>query len=212
MAKLSLTDPTGLGDKEQGYLTLTTVKDGDRRLGGETQTTSLPGYGFGYYETRMIVDPEHAVGACLSYFWKEGGHKDGHRLYGEGEIDIEFLANEDWATHPEKNGKVHFSLHPSHQSHTVDLPFNPSTGYHRYGFIWTADKVVFTADGVAIHTMVDPYLSHVPPEGGWIMANVWSGAWVWGGGPPETPLSAVYNRMVFYPGATEIEDLKPLAP
>jgi hypothetical protein len=208
LAQASDRDPSGLDDPGHGYLRLSTVRDGARTLSSEVMSDGDPGPGPGYYETRMVVDPEHRAGGALSFFWIEAHDPTGPGLtgagYGPREIDIEFLANEDWATHPDQPGYVHFTLHPAKVSWRQPLPFNPSTGYHRYGFLWIGAKVVFTVDGAPVHTLTDPALAMPPRHGGWIMANVWSGIPTWGGPSPAQPVSAVYNRIDYRGGATRI--------
>jgi hypothetical protein len=212
LAQVSDRDPSGLNDPGHGYLRLSTVREGARTLSSEVMSDGDPGPGPGYYETRMVVDPEHRAGGCFAFFWIEAHDPAGPGLtgagYGPREIDIEFLAsedaNEDWATHPDQPGYVHFTLHPAKVSWRQPLGFNPSTGYHRYGFLWTGAKVVFTVDGAPVHTLIDPALATPPRHGGWIMANVWSGIPTWGGPSPAQPVSAVYNRIAYHGGVRRI--------
>ncbi|KUR80130.1 glycoside hydrolase family 16 protein [Novosphingobium sp. FSW06-99] len=213
LAQVSEQDPSGLNDPGKGYLRLSTVRDGGRTLASEVMSDGFPGTARGYYETRMVVDPEHRAGGCLSFFWIQARDTKGRSWrgasFGPLEIDIEFLANEPWATHPDQPGYVHFTLHPSNTTWRQPLPFNPSTGYHRYGFLWVANRVIYTVDGKPVHAMTEPGLSHAPPNGGWMMANVWSGPRDWGGVTPEQPVSAVYNRMVHFGGVARIIPYAP---
>ena len=208
LAQVSDRDPSGLNDGGHGYLRLSTVQAGARSLASEVISDGYPATGPGYYETRMLVDPEHRAGGCLSFFWIQARDLKGRTFKGAGfgplEIDIEFLANEAWATHPDQPGYVHFTVHPSNVSFRQPLSFNPSAGYHRYGFLWTGSRVIWTVDGHAVHAANEPQLADAPAEGGWTMANVWSGRADWGGATPAQPVSAVYNRMVYYPGAERI--------
>lgn len=208
LAVLSATDPSGLGDRGRGYLRLSTVREGGRTLASEVMTDGYPGPARGYYETRMIVDPEHRAGGCLSFFWIQARDAKGRSFdgaaFGPIEIDIEFIASEPWATDPDAPGFVHLTLHPHGPSVKLPLTFNPSTGYHRYGFLWVGDRVTWTVDGAPVLSRRDPLLAKAPPYGGWMMANVWSGVPSWGGATPEQPVSAIYNRMVHYPGVTRI--------
>jgi beta-glucanase (GH16 family) len=81
LAELSSTYP---GDSGSGFLSLSMAANELR--GSEIQTTTLPGYGCGYYETRMKVTS--VPGVCASFFWIEAPK------YGPHEWDIEFLTNE----------------------------------------------------------------------------------------------------------------------
>ncbi|MBN2157871.1 MAG: glycoside hydrolase family 16 protein [Spirochaetes bacterium] len=174
-------------------LTVQSASPGDTPYeGGEIQSVGDSGstFGYGYYETRMKVTG--VSGCCVSFFWIQSPG------YGPGEIDIEFLTNETWTP---DGGTVHFTLHPSEISVTQSLPFNPSSGFHRYGFLWTSSRVVFTVDGNAVRT----FTSGVPAEApGYIMANAWTGNAYWGGGPPSEDATSVYDWIQFYPDAVAI--------
>lgn len=215
LAQVTDRDPSGLNDDGHGYLRLSTVQGTTGTLSSEVMSDGYPGTGPGYYETRMVVDPEHRAGGCLSFFWIQARDLKGRSFkgasFGPLEIDIEFLANEAWATHPDQPGYVHFTLHPSKISFRQPLTFNPSMGYHRYGFLWTGSRVIWTVDGHAVHAETDPLLANAPRYGGWTMANVWSGPAGWGGVTPAQPVSAVYNRMVYYGGVSRIVRFAPRA-
>jgi beta-glucanase (GH16 family) len=168
--------------------------------GSEIQTLSgkqgLPGngYGYGYYETKMQVTT--VPGECVSFFWIEAPD------YGPHEWDIEFLTNEPWGSDPKANGQVHLTIHPSGDTYVLDLPFNPTQAFHRYGFLWTAGTLVYTVDGQAAYTFHSSDLTF--SGGGFIMANAWTGAADWGGGPPASKATSAYDWMKFWPDLTSI--------
>ena len=176
-----------------GYLTLT-VK-ANKLEGGEIQTIGTVGsaLGYGYYEVRMKVSS--VSGCCNSFFWKEVN-------YGPGEIDLEFLTNETWTS---TNGQVHCQLHNSNYDGggPKTFPFDPSAQFHRYGFLWTADKIDWTADGQVIQTLSGPS-SSIPATKGYIMMNAWTGNANLGGGPPTQDAPCVYDWVKFWPGVTSI--------
>ncbi len=179
-----------------GYLLLTV--NANVLQGGEIQT--LPAeFGYGYYEVRMKVTD--VPGVCVSFFWIG-------QDYGPGEIDIEFLTDEPWIGSAGQ-GRVHYTVHPdwsvNQTAVTQDLPFNPSKGFHRYGFLWTAERLDDTVDGAIVHTFTNPPSANlVATEGGYIMMNTWTGNADWGGGPPAVDATSAYDWVKFYPGATSV--------
>ena len=174
-----------------GFLSLS-VKANELR-GSEIQT--LPSYGYGYYETRMKVTT--VPGVCASFFWVEAPK------YGAREWDVEFLTNEPWISSP-NSGKVHLFIHPADIQYIVDLPFNPSLDFHRYGFLWTAQSIAFTVDGQIVHTFSDPSLS--TNATGFIMMNTWTGKPNWGGGPPKADATTYYDWVKFWPDVVSLPE------
>jgi beta-glucanase (GH16 family) len=188
--------------KPGGYLTLT-VKAG-KLEGGEVQTMGGGngiGYAcdYGYYETRMKLPK--VPGICASFF------RIGKEYDGNPEIDLEFLTP-DFANTPGK-GKVRCMLHPGDLGGPQALPFNPSEGFHRYGFLFTPERVQWTADGKVIQTVEKVALG----GHGILMMNAWTGNPNWGGGPPSQDAQAVYDWVKYWPGATAIPaDAAPVRP
>jgi beta-glucanase (GH16 family) len=190
--------------KPGGYLTLT-VKAG-KLEGGEVQTLgggSGIGYqcDYGYYETRMKLP--NVPGICASFF------RIGKEYDGNPEIDLEFLTP-DFAGTPGK-GKVRCMLHPGDLGGPQNLPFNPSEDFHRYGFLFTPQRVQWTADGKVIQTLENVALG----GDGIIMMNAWTGNPDWGGGPPNEDVHVIYDWVKYWPGATaipaEASDVRPTA-
>lgn len=187
-------------DSQPGGYLLLTVK-ANVLEGGEIQTVGAAGstLGYGYYEVRMKVTD--VPGTCVSFFWKEID-------YGPGEIDIEFLTNESWITSPTA-GKVHYTIHPGWDTYgtafTQDLAFNPSKDFHRYGWLWTPEKLSYTVDGQVVKTFTNPPAQNlVNTKGGYIMMNAWTGSANWGGGPPTKDATSAYDWVKFYPNATAV--------
>ena len=173
-------------DKRQLWLS---VAAGEKR-GSEIQTLSRPGYSYGYYETQMKVSP--VPGVCASFFWIEAPG------YGPHEWDIEFLTDD----FKPGTGAVHLTLHPSDTTYILALPFNPSDDFHRYGFLWTPGRIVFTVDGRPAHAFNESTLT--TSIGGFIMANAITGIPHWCNGPPTQSTTSIYNWMSFTAGATTI--------
>lgn len=179
-----------------GYLTLTSRAG--RLSGGEIQTMNGAGGKYGYYEVRMMVSS--TPGVCDSFFWIGDG-------YGNGEIDVEFLTNESWISSA-SSGLVHFTVHAANGDelgYVVQLGFNPSKSFHRYGFLRTASSIVFTVDGRAAWSVpgsIDMVTNIA--SSGYIMMNSWTGNATWGGGPPLTDSVVAYDWVKYYAGATTI--------
>lgn len=194
-------DPTTLEQPATGYLTLS-ISPGTPLQGSEIISNALPGYGYGYYEVMMAVDPTQVPGGVCSFFLMQAGGTLQNRSYGPGEFDFEFLLNESWLGST-SSGAVHLTTHPSNVSLTQSLSFNPALGYHRYGFLWVKGSLGFTVDGQIVHTTTSSDVA-LPSDGEWIFLNAWSGNSTWGGGPPSAQVNCVYNWIKFWPNATSV--------
>ena len=183
-------DPN-LTEVNGGELSLTVAANEPR--GSEIQT--LDGYSYGYYETSMKVSD--TPGVVNSFFIIAEGYDP-----GTIEVDVEFLTNEDWINSPD-SGRVHFVLHPSNEQRIVDLPFNPTDDFHRYGFLWEPGKISYTVDGEIVAVNEDP-ASDIGNAKAYIMMNAWTGNPGWGGGPPSQDATSHYDFVKFYDGATEV--------
>lgn len=156
----------------------------DEKRGSEIQT--LDEFGYGYYEVSMKVT--NVPGVVASFFWIESPS------YGPHEWDLEFLTNESWINSFER-GQVHLTLHPSNTTFVLPLAFNPSRAFHRYGFLWTRGKIVFTVDGRPAHSFAEAELTSSAK--GYIMMNTWTGNSNWGGGPPTQQATTIYKWVKF---------------
>lgn len=176
-------------------LTIRAETSADGHLqGGELQSIGDAGSNcsYGYYETRMKLS--NVPDGCVSFFWIQGPS------YGPEEIDIEFLTN------PSNSGTVDYTVHmadASEDHQQLKLDFDPSQAFHRYGFLWTQTLISYTVDGRVVHT-VNKASSAFPSHAGYIMMNAWSGNPNWGGGPPATDATHVYDWVRFYKDATEV--------
>lgn len=165
---------------------------------GEVQ--SAPGapviFSYGYYGTRMKV--ASTAGVCASFFFIATD-------YGLPEVDVEFLTNEPWLTSA-RSGRVHLSVHKDNGTvrdyRVVDLPFNPSKGWHTYGFVVAPLFVAFDVDGAVVWRDVLPAGWAGGTPRGFVMANSWTGNPDWGGGPPVRDAVTSYDWMRYYAEAT----------
>ena len=134
-------------------------------------------------------------GVVASFFWVEAPN------YGPREWDIEFLTNESWIS-TKNSGKVHLFIHPANATYIVNLPFNPSLAFHRYGFLWTSGSISFTVDGHVAHSFTDSSLN--TNARGFVMMNTWTGNPNWGGGPPAQDATTVYDWVHFHPDVSSV--------
>jgi beta-glucanase (GH16 family) len=187
------------GQNSTGFLSLRS--ESNTLNGAEIQTLSV--YGPGYYETRMKVtsmgDPSNNKGVCASFFFIE-------KNYGSQEFDFEFLTNESWII-TTNTGKVHLTIHPSGKNTILDLGFNPSLDFHRYGFLWQSGKIDFIVDGVLKYTITDTGIN--ASIKGYIMMNSWTGNVNWGGNAPAQDAITYYDWVKFYPDITTLADTIP---
>lgn len=181
------------GDSGAGYLALS-INPGLPLEGSEIQSLPTNGYSYGYYETRMKVTS--VADGCASFFLIEAPG------YGPHEYDYEFLMNEAWTTNSKVNGAVHLTTHPSGVSYVLNLPFNPTTGFHRYGMLWTPGKMAWYVDGKLLHSTTSSDMTTTAQM--FIMANVWSGDSTWGGGPPAQTSTTYYDWIKFWPNVTAV--------
>ena len=152
----------------------------------EIQT--LTGYGYGYYEVRMM--PSDVSGGVASFFLI--GAPD----YREPEFDIEFLLN--------AHNQVTFTNYPGSGTTYYNLGFDPTADFHTYGILWTPGPdpgtatVADTVDGIVVHSETSASFV-ASPSGEFIMMNAWSGNANFGGGPPAQNSRSVYDWVHFTP-------------
>jgi hypothetical protein len=200
LPSLAATTSSYPGDSGAGYLALS-MSNSPALYGSEIQSLPTNGYAYGYYETRMKVSS--VAGGCVSFFIIQAPN------YGPGEFDYEFLLNEPWTTNSQINGAVHITTHPSNTSYLLNLPFNPTVGFHRYGMLWTPGAMGWYADGKLLRTTSNSDLTASAQM--FIMANVWSGAPTWGSGPPTQTSTSYYDWIKFWPNVSAPPDaLNPL--
>ena len=126
--------------------------------GGEFRTNNF--YHYGYYETSMKAIKNDGV---VSSFFTYTGPSDKNPW---DEIDVEILGKDTTKVQLNyyKDGKG------GHEK-MIDLGFDASQGFHRYGFDWQPDHITWYVDGKAVHTMT----GDMPNTPGKIMMNAWPG-------------------------------------
>lgn len=111
-------------------------------------------------------------------------------------------------------GSVWFVIHPGNDTHEQALGFDPSVGFHRYGFLWTPEEITWAVDGESVFTNAElPEALSAPDDGrdlGTIMMNAWIGNEHWGGDePPAEDQTAAYDYVWYLPEATSVPEEGP---
>jgi beta-glucanase (GH16 family) len=167
---------------------------GEPYTSGELRTNGY--YGYGCYEASF--KPIAVPGVVTSLFTFAGPYDNG----GNGkhnEIDVEFLGD--------KPRKVQLNFWTNDDAYTsrneilLDLGFDPTAEFHRYGFKWTASKIEWYIDGKRVYTAFDSALNPTPKAAESlqkIMVNAWpvdATAVLWAGAfsYPGKPLHAEYQ-------------------
>ena len=156
--------------------------------GGEFRTNKF--YHYGYYETEMKAIKCDGV---VSSFFTYTGPSDvvnGQKNPWD-EIDIEILGKD--------TTKVQLNYYRNGQGgheKMIDLGFDASQGFHRYGFNWQPGKITWYIDGKEVWSMS----GDIPVTPSKIMMNAWPGKTVddWlKAYPGTTPLTAYYKWVTY---------------
>lgn len=120
-------------------------------------------FGYGMYVVDM--KPAKADGIVSSFFIftreDDGSNWD--------EIDIEFLGKD--------TTRVQFNFYSDgcgKHEYMYELGFDASEEFHRYGFLWLSDRIIWTVDDTPVY-MVTSKDSMIPDSQGRIMMNIWNG-------------------------------------
>lgn len=149
---------------------------------------------YGTWEFR--AKPSGVSGVLNSFYtidWNNTADPSSGSNGTKEEIDIEFLTK----SFIGDSGQVHLALHASGKTSwdtrpDLDLGFNPSFGFHVYGFRITPSFIEWTVDGTPIHRYTyegNPIAITSPYQ---LKLNVWS-AVDWIGGPPAFDVVADYQ-------------------
>ncbi|MBR6107090.1 MAG: family 16 glycosylhydrolase [Oscillospiraceae bacterium] len=159
--------------------------------GGEFRTNNF--YHYGYYETSMKAIKNDGV---VSSFFTYTGPSDvvnGQKNPWD-EIDIEILGKD--------TTKVQLNYYRNgtggHEK-MIDLGFDSSEDFHRYGFDWQRDHITWYVDGKEVWTM----WGDVPVTPSKIMMNAWPGRTVDDWLKPfngRTGLTAYYQWVTYNQG------------
>lgn len=156
---------------------------------GEYRTNRF--YGYGCVESRLQVPNNSGIVTSLFIYT---GPSDGNQ---HDEIDIEFLGKD--TTRMQAN---YYTAGVGSHEVLIDLGFDASKDFHRYGFRWSPTSIQWYVDGRVVHTE-DGSRGMLPAVPGRIMVNLWSGVgvenWL---GPfvySDSPINAYYDWIRFTP-------------
>ena len=176
---------------------------GEPYTSGELRSNGF--YGYGCYEASF--KPIAVPGVVTSLFTFAGPYDNG----GNGkhnEIDVEFLGN-----HPQWvqfNFWTNDDAYASRNEYLLNLGFDPTAAFHRYGFKWTADRIEWYVDGQLVYTAFDRSDNPTPKANESlqkIMVNAWpvdetAAAWAGTFDYPGAPLHAEYQWIRHIAGST----------
>lgn len=122
---------------------------------------SVEAFGFGRFEARLRVP--HAPSSITGFFLYEPPDE-------AQEIDIEIFNDQ--------TGKVMFTYYSAGQqvSRTHELPFDPTAGFHAYGFHYGPEGVDFSVDGELLESL----RGDMPAGPLRLHLNAWFPAWLEG--------------------------------
>ena len=168
--------------------------------GGEFRTNKY--YSYGYYETCMKAIKNDGV---VSSFFTYTGPSDviNGRENPWDEIDIEILGKD--TTKMQCN---YYKNGTGGHEKMIDLGFDASQAYHKYGFDWQPNKITWYVDGKKVCEMT----GDMPVTASKIMMNAWPGIGVNGwlnAYNGKKPLTAYY-KWVTYKKADNAQDPKTL--
>jgi endo-1,3-1,4-beta-glycanase ExoK len=164
---------------------------------GEYRTNAT--YGYGTYE--VCMKPAKGSGLMTSFFTYTNTTENPPSPQHD-EIDIEFRG---------MNTQVmwtNFFFNGDDTNHEVQIPlgFDAADDFHRYKFVWAANKIEWYVDGILKRTAVDLGSDPLPIYPGKIMVNLWSGrptaTWLYLNAqytPQNTPIYAYYDWIRYKP-------------
>lgn len=154
---------------DNGIMSLKLKKDGNGSYTSGEYRTKRPDYGFGYYETRMKAAKGKGLVAGTFFTYTGVYGQQGHN-----EIDIEIIPDKNDPNREVVQLNYYYNGHGADQTlkFVVDnLGFDPSTGFHNYGFLWRPDSIAWYIDGKVVHKATE----YIPQNPSQIMVNFWPG-------------------------------------
>jgi beta-glucanase (GH16 family) len=173
------------------------VTAGEPYEGGAIQTRNQ----FLYGRWEAFLKPADVPGVVNAMFTNDWDNEYTEESNSDGthqEIDIEFLPY----TFGENTGQVHIALHDQNHvnylNEDINLDFNPSDGFHVWGFEILPDKVSWFVDEAELHTFYynSDYRINATYQ---FFFNAWTSNSNWVKGPPETDALFQVEWVKFYP-------------
>jgi beta-glucanase (GH16 family) len=179
---------------EDGFLNLVFVNDSEEGyLSSAIQTREE--FLYGRWEARL--KPSSVPGVLNSMYTIDWGDGDGTKQ----EIDIEFLTYTFYGDF----GEVHFAVHADgfdsfNTNPDIELDFNPSEGFHVWGFEITPLNIRWFVDDEVLLTYTYSENDITIDSEYQLKFNFWSSEH-WVNGPPEEEVECVYqiDWIRFYP-------------
>ncbi|KAL8540982.1 hypothetical protein ACS0TY_002313 [Phlomoides rotata] len=138
-------------------------------------------YVHGYFETSLKLPENNTAGVVVTFYTCNNLKYPYHR----DEIDLEFLGHthgQEWVlqTNFYGNGSTNRG-----REERYGLWFDPSEDFHRYGILWTNNRITYYVDHVPIRHVkkVDSMGGDFPSKEMSLFATIWNGSdWATGGG------------------------------
>ncbi|KAK6142659.1 hypothetical protein DH2020_023007 [Rehmannia glutinosa] len=145
-------------------------------------------YAHGYFQTSLKLPENYTAGVVVAFYACNNHKYPFHR----DEIDFEFLGHihgQKWIlqTNFYGNGSTNRG-----REERYDLWFDPSDDFHRYGILWTDNRITYYVDGVPIRHVkkVDAMGGDFPSKEVSLYGTIWNGSdWATGGGQYKLDLS-----------------------
>lgn len=148
-------------DKDGMHMGITYDSENDLFYGGEFRTATPDGqFNRGFFSAEIKV--AKTVGVATTFFLYTGEYEGNPH----DEIDIEFLGKD--------TTKVQFNYYGGNdEGHEFmyDLGFDASLEYHKYGFYWDYDQIVWYVDNVPVYKAVE----NIPFHDMRMYTNFWKG-------------------------------------
>lgn len=145
-------------------------------------------YVHGYFETSLKLPENYTAGVVVTFYTCNN-----HRYpYHRDEIDLEFLGHihgQKWIlqTNFYGNGSTNRG-----REERYELWFDPSEDFHRYGILWTHNRIAYYVDDVPIRHVkrVDSMGGDFPSKEMSLYGTIWNGSdWATSGGQYKLDLS-----------------------
>lgn len=144
-------------------------------------------YVHGYFETSLKLPENYTAGVVVTYYTCNNLKYPHHR----DEIDLEFLGHthgQNWVLQTNFYGNGSTSRG---REERYGLWFDPAQDFHRYGILWTPNRITYYVDGVPIRHVprVDSMGGDFPSKEMSLFATIWNGSdWATSGGQHKMDL------------------------
>jgi len=179
-------------DEDGMHMAITYDEENDLYYGGEFRSATPDGqFNRGYFGAEIKV--AKTVGVATTFFLYTGEYEGNPH----DEIDIEFLGKD--------TTKVQFNYYGGNdQGHEYmyDLGFDASLEYHKYGFFWDYNQIVWYVDGQPVYKVTE----NIPFHDMRMYTNFWNGStdpdqsitgWMGAINKNDCPTSCSYKQITY---------------